>query len=529
MNLKGFKKVHDDEDKAILKNHKGHSITIAKKSLTAKHLKDLDNLPIHAAGGTFAEKMMAQDSEADDLSNHKKEAADLKDYSDQEAAAPDTGTLEPASEPVQRQVAEAPTQPPPQADSSFEPESPQPAQPENPVSANVPPQAQEQRQQAAQQYNVDHATEMGRQDALYAQDLQNGHIKPLTYHQWFENKSLPGKIGTIFGLILSGIGSGMTHQPNTALQMISNELDKEFEAQKKSKENAMNFYRLNLQKEMNKANIAKLRADIPLTKAQTANLQADSVIKADNHTKNQMEISLLNDLQDNVNKLPPGPDKMQKQQAVNGIRQQAAVQMQQRNQQTAKALSNSQQFYENRTQKMHNLGVINPAWETQARNREEREIPGYGTADRPVEQKDRDAISLRQNLLDKTEELRQWSKQHAGSLNPQTINEGNTKSRLVQDLYRQANGEGVFRKGESDFISGIVESHPTKFLNSMRVDPKFNALEKSVKQDIDATTSKYHISPFSDATRRVGQSEVRYDAQGNAWKLGPNGKPVRAR
>src|SRR5271168_4197577 len=55
MNFKGFKKVHDDNEKTILKNEKGHSITLAKKGLSKGHLDGLSKLPIYAAEGTDVE------------------------------------------------------------------------------------------------------------------------------------------------------------------------------------------------------------------------------------------------------------------------------------------------------------------------------------------------------------------------------------------------------------------------------------------------------------------------------------------
>src|ERR1017187_1505633 len=53
MNLKGFKKVSEDDQKAVLQNHHGHSITIAKKSLPKQHLEALSKLSLHSAGGNY--------------------------------------------------------------------------------------------------------------------------------------------------------------------------------------------------------------------------------------------------------------------------------------------------------------------------------------------------------------------------------------------------------------------------------------------------------------------------------------------
>ena len=51
MNLKNFKKVHDDNEKGVFRNDKGHEITIAKKGISKKQREELESLPIHAADG----------------------------------------------------------------------------------------------------------------------------------------------------------------------------------------------------------------------------------------------------------------------------------------------------------------------------------------------------------------------------------------------------------------------------------------------------------------------------------------------
>lgn len=49
---KGFKKVNEDERKAVLKHEKGHEIVISKNGISKKQLKALSQLPLHQAEGT---------------------------------------------------------------------------------------------------------------------------------------------------------------------------------------------------------------------------------------------------------------------------------------------------------------------------------------------------------------------------------------------------------------------------------------------------------------------------------------------
>jgi hypothetical protein len=48
----GFKKVAEDEKRAVLEHEQGHSLNIAKSGLSRKHLKNLAKLPLYQAKGT---------------------------------------------------------------------------------------------------------------------------------------------------------------------------------------------------------------------------------------------------------------------------------------------------------------------------------------------------------------------------------------------------------------------------------------------------------------------------------------------
>ncbi len=85
----------------------------------------------------------------------------------------------------------------------------------------------------------------------FAQDLADNKITPKTYHDILgtttdENgkrveKGALGKLGTLFGLFMSGMGSGVSHQPNVLLHMMDKEIERDLEAQKNSKEGARNL------------------------------------------------------------------------------------------------------------------------------------------------------------------------------------------------------------------------------------------------------------------------------------------------
>lgn len=69
--------------------------------------------------------------------------------------------------------------------------------------------------------------EQERQNIL--KDIQDNHINP---NHYMENMSAIGKVSTAIGMVLSGLGSGGSGQPNMAAQFINNQIDRDIAAQK---------------------------------------------------------------------------------------------------------------------------------------------------------------------------------------------------------------------------------------------------------------------------------------------------------
>lgn len=189
--------------------------------------------------------------------------------------------------------------------------------------------------------------ELDNEDALYAQDLKRGHIKPETMADLFAKKDTLGKVSTLFGLLLAGAGSGLTGQPNAVLEMMKNEINNDFQAQRESNANAQNWLRLSQQHEMQKAHIqqmglqneltkaqtGKIPAEIELTKAQaskapseiaeaksrTAQHYAEAQVLAQTAALNKMQLSVLQHLQDKVVNMPDGVAKDNAAQTLSNV------------------------------------------------------------------------------------------------------------------------------------------------------------------------------------------------------------------
>lgn len=185
------------------------------------------------------------------------------------------------------------------------------------------------------------AQQMNADDLGYASDLKMGKITPKTYGDLFHKEDTLGKIGSFFGLLISGMGSGLAHQPNMVMEMMNKEIERDLDAQKTSNSNAQNWYRLSLGHELQKAQINKmayenayqsaLTGKVPYeqeqlmaaTEAQLGNAYQQATaadferakisklgggtfdLSASNAARNKMMLAAQQHLQDLANKLPP--------------------------------------------------------------------------------------------------------------------------------------------------------------------------------------------------------------------------------
>src|ERR1019366_8319940 len=119
-------------------------------------------------------------------------------------------------------------------------------------------------------------------------------------------KSTLGKVGTIFGLILGGAGATASKTADPMMGMMDKEIDRDVAAQVQSKTNAQNFYKINLESEMNQANIKHLESGNVLNEAQSQGLIAEAKLKAVTTAKMQTAMSTFHDMAQRANSLPPG-------------------------------------------------------------------------------------------------------------------------------------------------------------------------------------------------------------------------------
>ena len=291
------------------------------------------------------------------------------------------------------------------------------------------------------------------EDQAWQHDLNNGHITPETYHDLFAKKSTLGQIGSIFGMLVGGIGSGLTHQPNMAFQMMDNEIQRDLDAQKQSKSNAQNLLNLTNQHELQKAQAANLGAQSNLTQAQANQESVQlSVMKANRIA-----------LQDQINKLknmdPKSPEYSATVQAIGmmssavdaknyGIASQLAATKMLLGQGPNGPIggSGSDQAFAQRQRAERLSG--DPKLVADADANEQRHIDGIpGLASRPIPEGIRNQVVAMNTLDAKGKDLLNYMNQNRGSVDPSVRTTAQQKLEELKNFYNGSIEGGALTEG----------------------------------------------------------------------------------
>jgi hypothetical protein len=305
-----------------------------------------------------------------------------------------------------------------------------------------------------------HMQEMLNDSGTFNNEVNQGQIKPEHYFHLFGRTgddgqpTTLGKIGTAFGLMLGGIGSGLTHQPNAALTVMQNEIDNDLKAQEMSSQNKQNFLKINQQGFLNRA--------------QEAQMSQDTKTKAYALTKMQMNYAALHSLVQNASKLPPGSPQ----------RQQADQQLAMMNQgvqnenfsiadraATASALGSFMNGGNGTNTTLMKTGLLGPEAREAGDDIEQKTIPGIpGRAQRPIPQQTRDQVQ-NMNVLDaKAKDLIDYAKAHEGSWNPQTRAVAQQKANEMVGFYSSSLGTSMTEGTRTWLDDQIAKKNPTSVI-----------------------------------------------------------------
>ncbi len=308
LDLSKFKKVGGDKKSVTLRHSKGHEIKVAASAMSPAMRDQIEKLPIYMAEGGEAQAIDPESPAGADTDTPEETGG----QGVPEEALPEESPETPVTE-------EEPRVEP--RDHPRYPNPPQEVPAQNTFTVTAPRRAAPTPQ------------ELDNEDALVAQDMQRGHLKPETMEDLFAKKDTLGKIGTIFGLLLSSAGAGLSRQPNALLEMMKNEINNDFEAQKLSNSNAQNWLRLSqnhelqkaqlgqmgVQNELTRAQIGKVPSEIAQNEAHTANLKADAMLKGAERARNMLAIGAYQHLQNQVDKYPAGQSRESAQNMLDNV------------------------------------------------------------------------------------------------------------------------------------------------------------------------------------------------------------------
>ncbi len=524
LDLSRFKKVSSDKKTTTLRHAKGHEIKIAHSGLTPKMKERLDALPAHMAEGGEAEAPEVEAAPA--------EGAPIDGASPAAAADAPAEASAPEAEPTAMPE-------PPSAPAVAAPAAAAPA-------ATAAPSM---------------ADELRNQDKMIANDLAMGHIKPQTYADLFAKKDTLGKLGTLFGMLLSGAGSGLAHQPNAIMEMMNKQIDQDFDAQKASAANAQNFLRLHQQHEMNQAQIKQMGVQNALTTAQAGAIPSqiarteaetgrlghenkltdaqarEAGIKADAGSRMLANRAALHSFVVDTQKMPEGAAKQERlrtlgmmSQAVDNENYDIADRAAARaalgnalNPPEATPGANPEQQFNSVQQQLRLSGQ-----DKLAEDREARHFPGIpGQASVKLTQEDRNNIQGSQALMGSLERLKAFSKANPNPVKGSKADvEGKALAAQVQGDFRLATHGGVFKEGEQNFISQVVPGDPTAWSPFAHVADKIDTVINETKARNDQFLKS---KGFPVSTASKDNKEQYKTSGGKTYKRGPNGEAVEVK
>ncbi len=291
-------------------------------------------------------------------------------------------------------------------------------------------------------------------------DIIQAHIDPAHYLGKMDTVQ---RVGTAIGLILGGIGSGLTHGDNQALKFLNSQIDRDIEAQK--------------------VNLGKKESLLSANMKEFGNLK-----DATEMTRLMMGDTVSTQLKAAAAKSQDPIAKARALAAAGEIEQKMAPMFQSfaMNRSMINAAEQDRQSGNGTTAQESMLPILRVINPEKAKEIEGRLVPGVGMATIPVTAEVRNTLTAKQTLDTMTKDFYKWTQEHSGAVDPRVVNIGKTKAAELQSLYRNSINGGVFKKGEQEFIDQIVDSDPTKFFNNLRVLPK-------LKEVLDSNRAQLNI------------------------------------
>lgn len=337
------------------------------------------------------------------------------------------------------------------------------------------------------------------------EDINKNLIDP---NRVIRNMSTGNKILAGISLILGGIGSGLTGQPNMAYQVIKDAIDKDVDAQAKNlgvRDNMLSkdmaYYKDILDAKKNLAGTYLDMTNHILERAKAANLPYQRIADI-----TAVQSKIMEDLSsfDKDIALRQALKKAQMMGGAGGVRETTAI-----------------------------LRTLGPEGAKIAEDMEKKYVPGVGMAVKEVPTDILSKMTARETLHKKLVELDEFAKKHGGTLlNQATIREGTALARSVQDLYRQANEQGVFKEPEKEFVNSIIGDKPTGIFSSWMTRPGYKAAIKSNLTNLNDLYGSYGLPPHQEGAApgkeaaAPAKEAMPPPPAGQVYMIAPDGKTI---
>lgn len=362
-------------------------------------------------------------------------------------------------------------------------------------------ESQQTQQSLVDEYKKNYSTLDNERNAL-VNDINQQHIDPEHY---MGSLSTAGKIGTGIGLILGGMGAGLTGGENPALKMLQMHINNDIEAQKQNLGTKQSLLSANLHQFGNMRDATDMTrlqmGDILKNKLQQASAMSQTPLAA---ARGQQSIAQVSQAQAQLHQ------QMAMRQTMMGLAQ----------------------------------GVIDPNKAAQtvatlrafgkpedAKALEEKIVPNVGVGQIPVPEAAKQQILSAKNVNDLFNRSLEFSQQHAGSLDPRVNAQASVIQNQLIGVIKQAQHDGVYKESEASFLMKQIGGSPTSFLANLSSVPKIKELQQIKQQDYAKTLETYGIKGPGTQLQAPSTAAPQYktDAQGVKWQRGPNGEAIRVK
>lgn len=298
----------------------------------------------------------------------------------------------------------------------------------------------------------------------FVQDLQNSHIDP---NHYLNSMGTMGRISSAIGIILGGGAAGATGGPNQALQYLQSNIDRDISAQQANIGVKQNLLSANLRQ------FGNLRDATDMTRV----MQNDAV-------SHQMQMAAAKAGTQNAH--------ANYMMAKGALDQKSAMLM---------ATLNARQTINNpgapKLEVDHALNVLRMVDPSQAKEVEGRYVPGLGIATVPVPDNVRAQLIERNTLSNNITQLIAFQRKYGGTLegmaDPTVRHTGEALAKQVQDQYRRANQQGVFKPAEAEFVNSVVSDSPSSLFSKYTKLPGYRMAAQINQGNLNQLKSSYGL------------------------------------